>query len=97
MGLGEVTYREAKRLGLEKAQGVRVTQIVPETPAYDAGIEPGDAILSWNGQEIRNPPELSLAVVRTRIGSEVTVELLRDGRRLELTAIVGQRPILAGP
>ncbi len=97
VGLGEVSYREAARLGLERVYGVWVTQVVPDSPAYDAGIEPDDVILSWNGQETRDPAELSAAVVRTRIGSEATVELVREGRRLELVVKVGQRPILAGP
>jgi len=90
----EVTDRQAARLGLARAYGVEVLAVVADSPAYDAGIEPGDVILTWNKQEIDTPAELSLAVVRTKIGSQATVELVREGRRLEVTVKVGERPLL---
>jgi len=89
----EITDREAAALGLEKVYGVVVLSVVRDSPAHKAGIEPNDVILTWNGLEIHSSAELSLAVVRTRIGSEATVELVREGQRLEVTVEVGQRPL----
>ena len=94
VAMEELGDREAVRLGVEKSHGVAVLVVYAESPAGKAGIEPGDVILKWNGQEIHTPAELSLAVVRTQIGSQATVELLREGRKLELSVEVGQRPLL---
>jgi S1-C subfamily serine protease len=91
--MDEVDYRRARRLGLEKVYGVEVTAVLPDSPADEAGIRPGDVILSWNGQDIHSRAELSLAVVQSKIGSQATVALVREGQRLKVTVTVGRRTL----
>ena len=93
----EVDDSMASNLGLAEATGVQVLQVLRTSPAHQAGIQPGDVILEWNGQPIDDPAELSLAVVRTEVGSEATVELFRDGRPFEVAVKVGERPIGDNP
>jgi serine protease Do len=93
----EVDDSMASDLGLSEATGVQVLQVLRTSPAHRAGILPGDVILKWNGQPIDDPAELSLAVVRTEVGSEATVELSRDGRPFEVAVKVGERPIGGSP
>jgi serine protease Do len=90
--LDEISELDAARFGLERGEGVRVKGVVRRSPADRAGIEPGDVILRWNGQEIDDPSSLSLAVVRTPVGSEATVELIRGGQPTEIAVRVGERP-----
>ncbi len=90
----ELTDREAAQLGLDKTYGVEVLAVAVDSPADQAGIRPGDVILRWNGQEIHNPAELSLAVVRAKIGEQGTIELLRNSGNLEIAVTVGPRPVL---
>ncbi|MHC4406079.1 MAG: S1C family serine protease [Planctomycetota bacterium] len=89
----EITFRQAAELGLDRPRGVSVVYVEPESPAEVGGITPGDVILEWNGQQIENRPDLSLAVVRTKIGSEATVALIREGRELKVRVTVGMRPV----
>ena len=91
VAMEEIDPRRAKRLGLDEVYGVEVLMVVPGSPADEAGIEPGDVILRWNGQEIHTPAELSLAVVQSEVGSEATVEIAREERRFDVTVTVGMR------
>jgi len=91
VAMEEIDARRAARLRLDKVYGVEVLTVVVDSPADEAGIQRGDVILRWNGQEIHSPAELSLAVVQSEIGSEATVEIIREERRFDVTVKVGMR------
>jgi serine protease Do len=92
----EVPDRQARRLGLERGEGVLVTEVDPNTPADDAGLEPGDVILTWNGEDFSNPTLLSRAIAATPIGTEVKVKLVRESsagpKEVEIDVKVAARP-----
>ncbi len=52
MALQPVTADEAPRLGLDKARGLLVTSVAPESPADNAGIRRGDVVLAVSGTEV---------------------------------------------
>jgi S1-C subfamily serine protease len=54
-----------------------------DSEAYDAGIRPGDVIVALNGQAITDPSQFMRMISDSRIGSSVTVKVLRDGRSME--------------
>ena len=56
--------------------------VLPDGPAAAAGLQPGDAIISVEGQPVSNLTELSAALQRLS-GRDVDVEVERDGRRLD--------------
>jgi S1-C subfamily serine protease len=72
--------------------GALVGTVNPGTPADDAGIKTGDLITSFDGKTVRNPSELSLAVLKKKPGDEVKVELKRDGKTKTVTVKLGRRP-----
>jgi len=79
----------AESFGLEKPIGALVSDVVPDSPAEDAGIEPGDVILSFNGREIEKAGDLPPVVGRTEVGSTAQVEILREGERQTIEVEVG--------
>ena len=72
--------------------GAVVGTVNPGAPASKAGIRSGDVITSFDGKTIRNPSELSLAVLTKAPGDKVTVELKRDGDARKVTVELGNRP-----
>jgi putative serine protease PepD len=72
--------------------GAVVGQVNPGTPAQQAGIRTGDVITSFDGKTIRNPSELSLAVLTKKPGDKVKIELKRGGDSKTVTAELGNRP-----
>jgi regulator of sigma E protease len=60
-----------------------VGAIVPSKPA-DGKLEPGDRILSVDGDEVTSFPEVQ-EIVSRRAGKPIKIELERDGKRLDVT------------
>jgi membrane-associated protease RseP (regulator of RpoE activity) len=57
----------------------------PKTPAYLAGLKPGDVLVSVAGQPVNRSVDVG-ALVRPRVGQPTEIVVLRDGRRVTLTA-----------
>ena len=60
--------------------------------AYEAGLQPGDVIVSVNGQAIADPSQFVRLIADSPIGSTVRVEVLREGQRSALRI-----PVVAEP
>lgn len=73
-----VTPEFAESLGLKIDHGAIVSSIVPKGPASEAGIEPKDIILEFDGTEITEKNRLSRIVGETEVGKKVKVKLLRN-------------------
>lgn len=74
----------ADSFGLDQPSGALVAQVSPDSPAEDAGVEPGDVILSFNGQAVSDSSLLPPLVGATPPGDKVEMEVLRNGKRKTL-------------
>lgn len=82
----------AESFGLDKPVGALVSDVLPDSPAQEAGLEAGDIILEFDGQRIAEAADLPPVVGRTAIGSEAEVTVLREGERRTITVEVGELP-----
>ena len=82
----------ADSLGIPHRRGEFVQATEPGKPAAAAGIQPGDVVLTVAGKEVSPEQTLSFIVANTAPGSRIPIELIRDGRRMTVTATVGKRP-----
>jgi S1-C subfamily serine protease len=80
---------EALRLGLDSARGALVEAVYPGTPGAAAGLKPGDVIVELNGVEVRNENHLINAISATAPGRTITLNIVRDRKKLSLSAVVG--------
>lgn len=92
VGIQPMTEDIAASLGLPKDRGEIVARVEPGEAAARAGIRQGDVIIKVNAQEVTPDNTLSYVVANLPIGSRVPIEIIRDGKRQTLTAIVGERP-----
>ena len=90
--VGPVTDDVAKALKLSNASGAIVSDVSKGSGAEKAGIQPGDIIVSYNGQPIYDASDLPPLVGLTKPGTKVPVEILRDGKRMTLNVVVGEAP-----
>ena len=80
----------AKALGVKETKGVVVAQIKPGGAADRAGLKAGDVITAFNGVEVNDPNIFRNQVASTEPGTTVTLNVLRDGRELQLRATLGE-------
>lgn len=83
----------ATRLGLPKGKGVFVEGVYRGSPADQAGIQPGDIIVRYNGAPVETPGQLQNLVAETPISSQAVMELWRGGTFLRATVTVIPRPV----
>ncbi len=83
--------------GSQKHSGVLVGGIIADSPADDAGIEPGDIITEYDGVDVtatvaEELPLFYKVLLSTPVGETVNVTLYRDGKRkqLSLTTVARQ-------
>ena len=75
-----VTPDVAEQLGYTTpVQGVVVLGLNRTSSAYRAGIQPGDVIVSFNGQKIESSEVFTRLLADTKIGTTATIEVLREG------------------
>ncbi|MEX0600711.1 MAG: PDZ domain-containing protein, partial [Rhodothermales bacterium] len=69
-----------------------VQQVVPGSPADEAGLQAGDVIVSVNDRTLTNSNELSLYIGNMRPGEEATITVNRDGDELSFDVELGGWP-----
>jgi serine protease Do len=80
VGIQQINDELREAFELPDRRGALVSQVMPDSPADDAGIERGDVILRFDGHDVDEMRSLPGIVSTTPIGKKVTVELLRDGK-----------------
>lgn len=90
--ISQLSEDMADSLGLPKNRGEFVQGVEPGKNADKAGIKPGDVIVKVNNHEVTPDDTLSYIVSGLPIGSQVPIEIIRNGKRQTLTATVGERP-----
>ena len=72
-----------------EAQGqptsIRVTQVMTGSPGSSAGLQPGDQLVSYNGERVFNVADLRNQTLQGDPGEDVVIEVDRDGMRIQLT------------
>ena len=86
-----LTPQLANALGLEEARGALITRVLPGSGAADAGLQPGDVVLSANGQRIANAAALHNLEGLQAVGSRLSLEIRRDGKPLSLRATLHEQ------
>lgn len=76
----------AESESLEEYSGVYIVGVSRNGAAQEAGIEPGDIIISINGRKVNTVSQLQELIAQKRPGDKVNVQLVRDGSDFELTA-----------
>ncbi|RME16625.1 MAG: DegQ family serine endoprotease [Alphaproteobacteria bacterium] len=86
----DLTPDVAEAMGLDSTDGALVSD-VPDGPAKQAGIEPGDVIVEFDGQKVKSTRELVRIVADAPVGKTVRVVVLRNGESKTVKVTLGRR------
>jgi len=84
----------ARAFGLKTSKGVVVTRVVEGLSAHQAGIKTGDIILNINQRPVLNAATMRNAIGLLRVDQRVKMEVLRNGKALQLTALITE-PVIS--
>jgi Do/DeqQ family serine protease len=87
-----LTTQLAEELGVSTDRGAVVARMSRSGSAYQAGMRPGDVIVSFSGKAIEDPGQFLRMLSDSPIGSTVTIGVLRGGGREDLQVRVTQPP-----
>jgi len=77
---------------LDRGDGIVIIEVVPDSPADDAGLHRRDIIISFNGKKVTSPKELADLVQTAHSGDKVNIVLDRKGTEKKITIEIGNRP-----
>lgn len=96
IGLQELTPEMKKYFGIQFS-GTMVRQVIEKGPCDNAGLRPGDIILSVEGKEALSPQSVLNSVLDKKIGQVVKMEALRRGKRFTASITTGDEEEQPGP
>jgi len=88
----EVSPAIAKNLALPNDHGALVADVSKGGPAEKAGIQQGDVIESFAGQEITKLRDLTRVVAETPVGRTAKVKIWRKGRETTVEPVIAEQP-----
>ncbi|MGD1031076.1 MAG: Do family serine endopeptidase [Opitutaceae bacterium] len=89
----DLTSEVAEQIGLPKdTKGLIVSEIDSDSPADKAGLKASDVILALNDKPVASKEELRLAVAEQPPGATVSLSIMRDGKPVTLSAVLGSLP-----
>ncbi|HTU93956.1 MAG TPA: PDZ domain-containing protein [Gemmataceae bacterium] len=86
----DMSNRTRKKLKLAKDEGVFIIEVVPDSPAEEAGLRQGDVITHVNGKLIEDEDELVKDLHQAGAGKKVDLTVIRDGKKQEMKAELGE-------
>ncbi|MEK7304626.1 MAG: Do family serine endopeptidase [Nitrospirota bacterium] len=91
VGIQPLTPELAKKFGVAEGEGVLVNEVFEKDPAAEAGIKPGDIILTIDGSVVDSPNKLSRLIGALPPGAAPKIEVVRDFTRHILTVPLSER------
>ncbi|HZO21545.1 MAG TPA: trypsin-like peptidase domain-containing protein [Steroidobacteraceae bacterium] len=87
----DISDQQAAQLGLAQG-GVVIANMYVGSPAQQAGLRPGDLILSVDGTQVRSSQDVMGRIATHKPGSSLAIHALRGDHPFDVTAQVTERP-----
>lgn len=87
-----ITPATAQAMHLKQTDGALLAGVQPDSPAAEAGLQPGDVIQAVNGTKVANPRDLAVTVSSIQPGQEAHLTVLHDGQTKDVSMKVGSMP-----
>ncbi|MCF7755620.1 trypsin-like peptidase domain-containing protein [Paenibacillus xylanexedens] len=86
-----LTPEVAKQMGTDVTEGSVVASTIFQSPAYQADLRAYDIITGANGTPYATSQDLIDFIKKQEIGSEVTLNVVRDGKKMDLKIKIGNK------
>ena len=88
----EVTKENFAKFGLHDVRGVAVEKVLDNSPAQSAGLQNGDVIVRFNGEEVTGARKLTRLISEVAPDHQAKVTVVRGGSERDVTVTIAKRP-----
>lgn len=88
----EMTPALAESFGTKETKGLIIAGIFRDSPAHQAGLQPGDILYSIDDQPIKSGRNAMGQIAVTKPGTVLEMKLIRNGEPIKLSVTIGDRP-----
>jgi serine protease Do len=87
-----LTPELAKSFGAQDTKGVLISDVIADSPAAKAGLQPGDILVEFDGKKMEAPADLQRAVGFTAPGASTKMKVIREKAERTFEVKVGEAP-----
>ena len=87
----------AEAFGIKARTGAVLVNIVEDSPAAQAGLQPGDVVVEVDGKSVESAAALRNQVGLSRVGEKLTLTFIREGKRRKIKIKVAERETAETP
>lgn len=87
----EITKENFNQYGLREVRGVAVEKVVEDSPAAKAGLQAGDVIVRFEGEEVTSIRKLNRLISEVAPDHQARLTVFRNGSEREINATMGKR------
>jgi len=88
----QLTPEVADYLGIQAEEGIIIMDVIPGSPAEEAGLETYDVVTQFDEEPITSIDDFASMVTEQEVGNEVMLRIERDGEPQLIILEIGQRP-----
>ncbi len=92
VALAPLTPLDRRQKKVPRYGGVLIQTVLKNTPAARAGFRPGDVIMRLKGKYVYKPADVIGRVARTRVGTRIKVDIIRNGGWMMARVLLTARP-----
>jgi serine protease Do len=92
VSIQNLTEDVARAMNLRETKGALIAEVLPDSPAEDAGFEVGDLVLEMNGVKVKDANELKNRVALLIPDERVEFLVNRNGVEKRIDVTIGERP-----
>lgn len=89
----EISKENMAQYNLRKVRGVAIEKVSENSPAAQAGLQNGDVIVRFNGEEVSSVRKLTRLIGEVAPDHQARITISRGGNEREITATIGKRSL----
>jgi serine protease Do len=88
----DVTDQMLEFMSLPDNHGAVVQEVIPDSPAEQGGVRPGDVIRKFDGRDVVDHTQLPWLVASAGVGHRAHLDIIREGRPMTLDVTLAALP-----
>ncbi|MGE4132872.1 MAG: Do family serine endopeptidase [Bdellovibrionales bacterium] len=87
--LSDLDEEGAGALRIKQTEGALIADVMPNSPAEKAGLQPYDLVVEFQGQKVAQTRDLTKLVAATTVGQKVELKVIRNGQPKKVNVTIG--------